>query len=94
MYSAEVFGVAKSMAGRDKGKLHLIIGRDGNYAILVDGKSRKLCSPKRKKLKHIEIIRYEELAAALRDGCVKTDREVRKALEVIRTALISKGGIC
>ncbi len=43
-----------SKAGRDKGQLFYVIDTDEQYVYLVDGKSRKLEKPKRKKRKHVE----------------------------------------
>jgi hypothetical protein len=81
--------IAKCLNGRDKGRLQIIIGIDEEHAILVDGKSRKLSNPKRKKLKHIQTLQRIEYGAAL-DICgdyVGTDREIRKVLAVIKSAM-------
>ena len=42
-----------STAGRDKDLLFYVIGIDGDYVLLANGKERKLEHPKRKKLKHV-----------------------------------------
>ena len=42
-----------SIAGRDKGKLFYVIGTEGAYVLIANGKERKLEHPKRKKLKHV-----------------------------------------
>ena len=42
-----------STAGHDKGQLLLVTGADGRFVYLADGKERRLCSPKKKNLKHI-----------------------------------------
>ena len=41
-------GIAKSLAGRDKGRLYMIVGREGETLLLADGKYRPAESPKRK----------------------------------------------
>ena len=49
-----------SLAGHDKGELFIIISQTGEYVSLVNGASRPLAKPKRKKKKHIQIIHDEE----------------------------------
>lgn len=44
----------RSIAGRDNGKLYIILRTEGIYAYLADGNSRKLDNPKKKKFKHIQ----------------------------------------
>ena len=43
--------LARSAAGHDKGKIYVIIAADSAYVYLVDGKSRTLEKPKKKKQK-------------------------------------------
>lgn len=48
--------VVRSIAGRDAGKVFVILEIiDHQYLYLVDGKSRKLERPKKKKVKHLQI---------------------------------------
>lgn len=74
--------VVRSIAGRDKGDIFLVLSREGEYAYLANGELRKVDRPKKKKLKHLqpsskvsEFIQ-NKLAAV---GKV-TNSEVRKAL--------------
>jgi len=39
--------------GRDAGACFIVISQEDNYLYLADGKSRKVGSPKKKKLKHV-----------------------------------------
>lgn len=57
--SIEIGNFAISKAGHDKDHLYVIIKTDGEYVYLVDGKIRKLSNPKKKKIKHIQIINYK-----------------------------------
>ena len=41
--------IVRSVAGRDQGKLFIVLAVEGEYLLLADGKSRKVESPKRKK---------------------------------------------
>lgn len=42
-------------AGRDEGRFFVIVECDGSYALIADGKTRKLSHPKRKNVKHLSI---------------------------------------
>lgn len=48
--------IAVSLAGRDKGTRYAIIGTtESGLALLSDGKLHKLHSPKKKKLRHLQL---------------------------------------
>ncbi len=53
--------LARSKAGHDKGHLYVISDVDEAYVYLVDGKTKSIHKPKKKKLKHIQVIykKYE-----------------------------------
>lgn len=75
--------IVKSLAGRDCGKLFVVIGFDGdNYALLADGKLRKLEGPKKKKLKHISFFSQNNtrLGEKIRNNDKITNAEIRKTL--------------
>ena len=40
--------------GRDAGKCFIVLSKEDNYLYLCDGKGRKVSSPKKKKIKHVE----------------------------------------
>ena len=48
---------ATSKAGHDKGQLYIIIKEDEEYVYLTDGRLKPLYGPKKKKKKHIQIIK-------------------------------------
>ncbi len=53
---------ATSMAGHDKGKLYIIIREDEEYVYLTDGRLKPVEAPKKKKKKHIQIIKRTDAA--------------------------------
>ena len=58
MYDMEnvVGRYATSKAGRDKGKVLIIVGvADENHVLVCDGKLRRIEKPKKKKLMHLNI---------------------------------------
>lgn len=66
--------IVKSKAGRDSGKVFIIIDiLDKDYVSIVDGKLRKLDNPKKKKIKHLiiykDIIDVEKID--INDSCIR-----------------------
>ena len=53
--------IVRSDAGRDKGKLFVVLATEGEYLLLADGKSRKVESPKRKKRRHVLFVAADEI---------------------------------
>lgn len=51
---------AKSLAGHDKGTVYVINHIDSVYAYLSDGKNKLIDNPKKKKIKHIQIIKQKD----------------------------------
>ena len=45
--------VVRAKAGRDKGKFLVILEIQGGYALIADGRRRRVEHPKRKKLIHL-----------------------------------------
>lgn len=74
--------IVKSIAGRDKGKLFFVLGTEGEFLLLADGKSRRLERPKRKKRKHVVFqARFAcRTTEKIRGGERLTNSELRKTL--------------
>ncbi|QQK07068.1 KOW domain-containing RNA-binding protein [Miniphocaeibacter halophilus] len=55
-YKELVIGqVVRSIKGRDKGRIQLVLDLlDESHVLVVDGKRRKLENPKKKKIKHLQ----------------------------------------
>ncbi len=69
-------------AGREKNLFMIVVGAAGEeYLLLADGHTRKILSPKKKKIKHIQKTNtvLEDIAQSITDGTV-TDRAIRNAL--------------
>ena len=74
---------ARSLAGRDAGKLYVVLRDDGGFVYLADGKNRMLDRPKKKKKMHIQpdyqvARRISERAGA---GQEIRDEDIRKAIK-------------
>ena len=79
-------------AGREAGKLYYVVGLDGEYLLLANGKDRSLENPKRKKRKHAnKVLRSEtRVAEKLRAGDKVLDSELRRDLAILRQDMQSK----
>ena len=74
--------IVRSIAGRDKGDLFIVLSREGDYAYLANGELRKVDRPKKKKLKHLQGSNSvsEFIKNKLETTGKVTNSEVRKAL--------------
>ena len=81
--------IVRSGAGRDKGKLFVVLAVEGEYLLLADGKSRKVETPKRKKRRHVLFVSAEEtrLAEKIKSEEKITNSELRRTLAGFREAV-------
>ena len=86
-------GIVKSLAGRDKGRLYMIVGREGDVLLLADGKYRPAESPKRKNRSHGYLLPvfFPEIAENLAQGKNENSR-IRAALKAPACAPHATGG--
>lgn len=78
-----VGSIVRSIAGRDVGKIYLVKKIiDKNFIELVDGRSKTLQNPKRKRIKHIEntLLINEAIGSKIIDGYKVFDSEIYSAL--------------
>ena len=78
--------IVRSDAGRDKGKLFIVLAVQGEYLLLADGKSRKVESPKRKKRRHVLFVAADDNRVSqkiISDEKV-TNSELRRTLAAYR----------
>ena len=83
--------VVSPLAGREAGKLYYVVGLEGDYILLANGKDRSLEQPKRKKRKHAEkVLRSEtRVAEKLRSGDKVLNSELRRDLAYLSQQLQS-----
>ncbi len=82
-----ISNIVRSDAGRDKGKLFIVLETEGEYLLLADGKSRKVESPKRKKRRHVQFFAAEEtrVSEKIKSKEKITNSELRRTLAAYRT---------
>ena len=88
--------IVRSVAGPDSGGLYFVLETDGVYADIVNGKTRRIEKPKRKKLKHL---RYESQGCGtagekLRCGEAVTNKEIRRGLAEYTAYPAEKMEVC
>lgn len=72
-----------STAGRDCGRIFVIIGTEGDeYLLLADGRLRPIEKPKKKKLRHVRILPETcvELNRKLKNGYPIQNAELRRTV--------------
>lgn len=74
--------IVSSLAGRDKGRLFIVMETEPNFVYLVDGKLRKIEQPKKKRAKHVAFAGDlgERLADKINSGEKVLNSEIRRAL--------------
>lgn len=76
--------VVKSRAGRDKGRVFLVLEiLDDKHVLVVDGDLRRLEKPKKKKVKHLTVYNtvLEELEQKLDSNIEINNAYIRRLLE-------------
>ncbi len=78
--------IVRSGAGRDKGKLFVVLAVEGEYLLLADGRSRKVDSPKRKKRRHVLFVADDDtrLSEKIKSDEKITNSELRRTLAAYR----------
>ena len=81
--------IVRSDAGRDKGKLFVVLAVEGEYLLLADGKSRRVEAPKRKKRRHVLFVAAESsrLSEKIKSLEKITNSELRRTLAGFREAV-------
>ena len=74
---------AKSKAGHDKNQVYVIINCDDEYVYLSDGRLKTIDHPKKKKIKHIQLIGYSnpEIGKKLLDNNLLRNEDIKKAIK-------------
>ena len=89
--SFSIGDIVLSKAGRDSGKLFVVVAVEGIYAYICDGDIRKTGTPKKKKIKHIKTTGgfSEYIAAKIAEGTKVTNTELRRAISEFEEATLN-----
>ena len=79
---------AKSLSGHDRDQIYLIKEKDEKYVYLVNGTTKMLADPKKKSIKHIQLIKHipTEVQEVL-SGRV-TDLEIKRAVKMYKSIIL------
>lgn len=66
--------IVRALAGRDKGGFFVVLGVEGPFAYIADGRRRKVQIPKKKKLIHLSP------TTTVYEGSCETNPQIRKIL--------------
>ena len=85
--------LAESRAGHDKGTIYVITGGDDRFVYLADGRLKKVSAPKKKSLKHVFVIHFEQerLMKLIEDGRDITDADIcscRNRIDMFKIYLV------
>lgn len=74
---------ARSLAGHDRNRLYVIIRREAEYVWLVDGILRTLERPKKKKIRHIQIVHRiaDPVKRALETGVPLQNEQIKQIIQ-------------
>ena len=87
--------LASSKAGHDKDKVYVIIREDAEYVWITDGRLKTISNPKKKRKKHIQIIKYfnnEEIRSKLLERKDVSDLEIMMVLKKYKKQQMSDTG--
>ena len=86
---------AYSMAGHDKGSIYVIVDMKGEYVYLCDGKIRTTDNLKKKKIKHIQVIKKcdETISYKLEQNLEIRNEDIKLAIKK-QIKNIKGGNIC
>ena len=75
---------ATSLAGHDKSAVYVIINADAEYVYLSDGKNRLIDRPKKKKIKHIQIIRKKDssIESKHKNNICIMNEDIKRAIKI------------
>lgn len=83
------FEFAKSLSGHDRGRIYLVVAREGRFACLADGKSHTRKNPKKKNEKHFQVIKNipDEIRTQLEEKETLTDDIIRWAVKAYERSI-------
>ena len=77
---------ATSIAGHDHNNIYVTIDADDEYVYLVDGKIRKVNNPKKKKLKHVQLIKRTDdtITGRINNNVALSNEDIKYAIKNIQ----------
>ena len=79
--------LAYSRAGHDRDTLYVVVGEEGDFLYLSDGRLKPLSRPKKKKKKHLQIAKETCLTERFGNGEAVSDEDIRRVLKAEKKRL-------
>lgn len=73
---------AKSLSGHDRNQIYLIKEKDEKYVYLVNGLNRLFTNPKKKSIKHIQIIKKLPIEVTECLAKEQNDLTIKRAIKI------------
>jgi hypothetical protein len=91
MDNYNLYDIVTACAGGDKNKLYAVIGGDGKFVLLADGKTKTIEKPKKKNIKHTSRLAKTE------PGVIQpkdlTNKKIRRLITEYRKSKLSLEGL-
>jgi hypothetical protein len=72
--------LVRSRAGHDKGSFYLVLARAEDTLYLADGRKRGVTNPKKKNIRHVQVVHRVAADLMPTDKALPSDLEIRAAL--------------
>lgn len=86
-YDIGCFAVSK--AGHDYNEIYVIIHSDSEYLYLADGNKKTIDKPKKKKKKHVQLVKCidQDIQAKLNQDKLLINEDVKRAIKLYKISL-------
>ncbi|MBO5524487.1 MAG: KOW domain-containing protein [Roseburia sp.] len=78
---------AKSLSGHDRNQIYLVKEKDEKFVFLVNGTTKPLAAPKKKSLKHVQLIKNIPIEIEEILSGSFTDLEVKRAVKLYKSII-------
>lgn len=80
---------AKSLSGHDRNQIYLVKEKDEKFVFLVNGTTKPLAAPKKKSMKHVQLIKNIPIEIEKILSGTVTDLEVKRAVKLYKNIIQS-----
>lgn len=94
MIEWKIGGFVKSKSGHDKGCFYIIIEANASYLYLADGKTKTLDKLKKKNIKHVQYLSYQDevLQNKINHNITLRNEDIQRAIKSYQMSDINQEG--
>lgn len=78
---------AKALLGHDRNQIYLVKEKDEKFVFLVNGTTKPLAAPKKKSIKHVQLIKNIPIEIEKILSGTVTDLEVKRAVKLYKNII-------